>query len=574
MTNDRGARAVAGLNAGLVMVAAIAMSSLLLEHGVGLSPAATRLAWLVDLCCVIAFASLQIAKLWAVPDARRYLSMHKIDFSLVFVLFVGVIAHLGLVQTPEHRYLESRGHPSPLWAFYVGVLQLYLVVIVGLRSTLLHRLFAAMRLHPSQMLVASFLLLVLLGTAVLALPGATRSGEALPLVDALFTATSAVCVTGLVVRDTGTEFAPFGLTAIIAMIQIGGLGMLTLTGALAVFSGRGLRRQEQHSLAQALDVEDPRAMRRMLAEVLVATAAIEAAGALLLYQFWETTLGDPFTRAGWAVFHSVSAFCNAGFALAPRNASLTWFASDFRTLAVIGVLIVLGGVGFRTLQELGRAAVGLFTRRQPRPLSLQSRIALGASGVLIVAGTAGLLALEWRGILSSGSLPVRCLAAVFQSVSLRTAGFNSIELAGMAMPAIVLCSIWMLIGGSPGGTAGGIKTTTLAAVLGWAPGGGGIDPGTRRRALRVAIVYLFSFFAILGLVAALQRGLTGALAFEVASALGTVGLSLGATPQLTVAGKLVICVAMFLGRVGPFALAASLLRRAQDQRGSDGLQVG
>jgi trk system potassium uptake protein TrkH len=473
---------------------------------------------------------------------------------------VQVLAHLGLRRSPEYLYFESRELPSPLRAFYVGVLQVYVVTIVGLRSPLIHRLLVRLRLHPVQVLCVSFAILIALGTFLLALPGASRDGHSLPLVDALFTSTSAVCVTGLVVRDTGTQFGPLGAATLLGLIQAGGLGMLTITAAFAMFGGARLTRDEARLLRQVLEVETERQMRQTFARILVATAVIEGLGALLLWSAWSEIIPDPLTRAGAAVFHSVSAFCNAGFSLFAGHASLTGFASDPRTLGIVAALIVLGGLGFGTLTELWRAALSGI-RRAPAALSRHARWASTSTAALLLAGAAAFYWLESRGALGHLDAPARWLGAVFQSVTLRTAGFNCVDLAGLGLPAAILCIAWMLVGGSPGSTAGGMKTTTAAAAAVGLLRPGWNDRPTFRRASWLALLFLASYGAIGCLLALAQGAWDRRIAFEAASALGTVGLSMGVTAELTLGGKLTLCLAMFAGRVGPLALVASLLPR-------------
>jgi trk system potassium uptake protein TrkH len=270
------------------------------------------------------------------------------------------------------------------------------------------------------------------------------------------------------------------------------------------------------------------------------------------------------------VFHAISAFCNAGFALFPDNASLTALVADLGTVLVIGGLIVAGGLGYGVLAEIGGRAATLW-RRRPHPgavgppgaqraFSRHARWVLWSSGALIVAGALALWLLESQRGLVGLTPRGRWLAALFQSITLRTAGFNTVDLAAFGLPAVVLCIVWMLVGGSPGGTAGGVKTTPAAVGLATLVGRLRGEPRLRRRAARLSLLFVATYVVSCLLAAAAQGEWDRRLAFEVASALGTVGLSLGYTSELSTPAKLVIVLVMFAGRVGPFALAAALLR--------------
>lgn len=527
---------------GMAAAALVGLAAVVAEYG-ALPPA----GWiqplrLTALAAVVAFALLQVIRLLTVEHPLAYLRAHRIDFVLLFVLVVQGLAFAGLADTPEARWLARHGAPSPLLPFYVAVVQVYVVAVVLARSPLLHAALVRIRLRPAQLLVASFAVLIALGTGLLAMPGASRDGVSIGLLDALFTSTSAACVTGLVVRDTGVQFSTFGLAVIAALIQVGGLGILTFTAAFALLDGRGLSRVEARRIARATDADadDVGELRHTLGRVVVGTLVVEAVGAAALYLAWREAFPDPLVRAGQAVFHAVSAFCNAGFALFPGNASLTRFAADPATALAVGGLVVLGGLGFPVLFEL--AGWG-------RPWSRHTRWVLASAAVLIAAGAVLLAVLE-------GMDP---LAAAFQSVTLRTAGFNTVPLGALGLPAVAVCVAWMLVGGAPGGTAGGLKTTTALAALSVPLGRPRVDRGTAHRALRLAAAFLGAFVLLCGAVALAQGGLDRRVVFEVASALATVGLTMDYTPELGTASRLLVCVAMFAGRVGPFALAAAVL---------------
>jgi len=549
------------LDAGLAGAATLALASLVVEYGLPARPVPLDVLRLVDLLCVLAFAGCQLAKLLVVSQPLAYLRSHRLDFALLFVLAAGTLLVAGLRETPEYRYLQREGAPSPLWAFYVALLQAYLFFVVVARSHRLHRLLVRLRLRPAQLLAVSFLTLILIGAVLLALPGASRDGRSIGLVDALFTSTSAVCVTGLVVRDTGSQFSNAGLTAIAGLIQAGGLGILTITASLAVFGGPGLDRRERAAIGEALEIDQVRETRRVLGRIIGTTLLIEAAGALALYVAWHDLLADPLRRAAWAAFHAVSAFCNAGFALFADNASLTAFVGDPGINLTIAILIVLGGLGFSVLADSAGRAWDVLRGRERRRLRRHSRWVLVTTLVLVATGALAFHASERHGVLAGLSGTERWIAAAFQSVTLRTAGFNTVDFAAIGLPAVALCVAWMLIGGSPGSTAGGMKTTTAAVVVASLVRRPRLDAALRGKAARTALAYLGVFLVSTLLLGLLAGSGAAEVPFEVASALGTVGVSMGLTWKLGTAAKLLVSGMMFVGRVGPFVLAAALLNR-------------
>jgi trk system potassium uptake protein TrkH len=541
-------------------VAALAiLLTLIVRQGLRLGAALDPFLALGNAVAVLVFAAAQASKLVVVPDPVAYFRAHRLDFALLFVLVIQLASYAGLRGTAEFRWLERQGADNPLWPLLAASVQAYMVAIVALRSPVVHGLLVSLRLRPAQILVVSFALLIAAGTALLSMPGAAADGRAWSPLDAMFTATSAVCVTGLVVSDMGSQFSSLGAVVLLLLIQAGGLGMLTVTGSFALFGGEGFERCEADALTKAMQVESVQEFGSVLRRIVTATLLFEGLGAVALFAAWAGTIPDVLQRTGWAVFHAVSAFCNAGFALFPTNASLTGAAGTPATLATIGALIVAGGIGFGVLDELGRRFLSRALRRPAPPLSSHARWTLGATALLLVLGTALFWAAERDGTLRSFPAGESWMHAAFQSVTLRTAGFNSVDLAALGAPALALCVVWMLVGGAPGGTAGGMKVTIAASAF--RPSAS--DTAVRRRALLLAAMFLVQYVVVTGALALAQGTLDGRLVFEAASALGTVGLSLGTTPELGTAGKWIICIAMFAGRVGPFVLAASLLPRLE-----------
>lgn len=430
------------------------------------------------------------------------------------------------------------------------------------------------RLTPPQLFVGSFAFLILAGTVGLKTIPGLYTGESLDWLDALFTSTSAVCVTGLIVVDTGTYFTIWGQAYLLLLIQLGGLGMLTFTSLVFIaLGGRLSLRQEALSAGSPLDVGTHRMNpRQLLLDVVRFTLLFETVGALVLYLLWAPSIG--WEEAVWpAVFHSVSAFCNAGFST--FSDSLMSHQSSPIALGTIMVLIIAGGIGFLAWEELYLWRKSRRKRQRFR-LSLHTRIVFAATAVLIFVPWPLFLWLEWHHGLANVSTPDKPANALFLSVTARTAGFNTVDYARVSEAGNFLSILLMSIGGSPGGTAGGLKTTTVAllVILAWSRfrgheiavvGGRSLRKETTDRAVGLAVIAFSVMTAgIFALAITERHGTVGGFLdrmFEAVSAFNTVGLSMGQTSHLTSAGRVVVIGLMFLGRVGPLAVTAALATR-------------
>ncbi|MCA9557015.1 MAG: potassium transporter Trk, partial [Myxococcales bacterium] len=421
----------------------------------------------------------------------------------------------------------------------------------------LDRALDAMLLDPAVTVLATFLGGGLLGTALLALPLATEGGGSLDLIDAAFTAFSAVCVTGLGVVDTPNTFGAFGEATLLVLIQVGGLGIMTLSTAALTFLGRRLSVRHEVTAAQLLQAEDRRTMANVLRRILLVTGIFEGAGAALLtVLFWAG--GDTLGQALWrGVFTAISAFCNAGFAL--QSDSLVGYQTAPLVLLTIGLLIVVGGLGPVVIAACWARG------RHGKRLSVAARVVLWTSLALTLIGFAGFLSFEWRGTLGHLGPVDRVVNALFQSITLRTAGFNSIDLAASHPATLAIMLPLMFVGGSPASTAGGIKTTTIAVLLFLLRASFGnaervqlmgrtLRPETTHKAAAVAFLGFGSVFGTLLMLLATQAMSFHVALFEAVSALGTVGLTIGGTGALDLVGKVIVIVAMFAGRVGPLTL--------------------
>lgn len=440
------------------------------------------------------------------------------------------------------------------------------------------------RVTPPRLLASSFLVLVALGTVGLRLLPGLYTGEPLGWLDALFTATSAVCVTGLIVVDTATYFTPWGQAYILLLIQLGGLGIITFTSLVILSLGRRLSLHQEAASAIGVEVAPDVDFRQLVRSVVVFTFTFELAGALSLYLFWAPRLGWK-DAVGHAAFHSISAFCNAGFST--FSDSLMGFSLSPLTLTVVIVLIVVGGIGFLTMEEI-RLWWGARADRRGYRFSLHSRLVLFTTALLLVAGWLVYTVIEWRYSLAEMPSWARILNGLFMSTTARTAGFNTVDYAQTSEASSFLTILLMSIGGSPGSTAGGIKTTTctVLVVLALSRLRGlrlarvwyrTIPEGTVQRAVGLALVAfglvsIAIFVYTVTEIGVLSRSPTPSsflsYMFEAVSAFNTVGLSMGVTGSLTPTGKGLTILLMYLGRIGPltFASALALRRRREDLR--------
>lgn len=419
---------------------------------------------------------------------------------------------------------------------------------------------------PARLVATSFIGAIAAGTALLAIPQSHAPGVDVGLLDALFTATSAVCVTGLAVVDTGTQFSRFGQVIILILFQLGGLGLLTLGTVLTLVSGARIGYADRLRVQQQVNAFDVGGVLELVQRIVGFVVVFELVGAVGLYPAMarEEGYADGLFHA---VFHSVSAFNNAGFSL--YGDSLTRFVgSPSVTVTIVG-LIVVGGLGFTVLVDLR----GRVRDRSYGHLSLHSRMALTITGVLIVAGTIAVLVLESGNDATIGPLGFgdRLQASLFQGVTPRTAGFNTLDYAAMERPTLAFTMLLMFIGGNPGSTAGGIKTLTVFALLVglWSVVRGRSDHALFGRRISTNTIMRAGVvaFGAVALVGAAFTLLTITepdipfvpLLFETISAFGTVGLSMGATGDLSPVGRLVVIVLMYLGRIGFLTFALALV---------------
>ena len=413
------------------------------------------------------------------------------------------------------------------------------------------------RLSSFQIIILGFAGVILLGALLLMLPLSTKAGCVTPFHEALFTATSAVCVTGLVVQDTGSYWSVFGQTVILTLIQIGGLGVVTVAASFALLSGRRISLMQRSTMQDAISAPKVGGIVRLTRFILRGTFLIELIGALAMLPVFCRDYG---WRGVWmAVFHSISAFCNAGFDIlgteSNRYPSLTGYAGSPVINITIMLLIVIGGIGFLTWDDICENKWQLHRYR------MQSKVILVTTGLLIFLPAVFFFFSDFSALPAEN----RLLASFFQSVTPRTAGFNTVDLPAMSGASLGVMILLMLIGGSPGSTAGGMKTTTLAVLLSNAAAtfrqrdsaqffGRRVDGSAVKTAATILTMYLALFFGGGVFISVYEDLPLSSCLYEAASAVGTVGLTLGITPQLHIPSQMVLIALMYLGRVGGLTL--------------------
>lgn len=585
----------------------LGVTGLILEYGfvrydpttgipVSVSPVSHAILLYVQYGAILCFIAVLLLKMIFLPNRIEFFKEHVVEI----ILSLGAVVGMAMSFPARH----------PNWlhlGLMIYLVILLLIVFVKFNSWLIQTI-----VYPARATLLGFALAIFSGALLLSLPCSTYSnrftGFANNFVDNLFTATSAVCVTGLTVRDTASDFTPFGQLVILLLVQIGGLGIIIFGTVFSILLGRQVSLQETSLAMDIYSQRDAGQIRRVVKFIILFTLLIEAIGAAFMYSMWPgSDVGDKIYKS---IFHSVSAFCNAGFTL--QKDSLISLEKHWQIYGVIAPLILLGGIGFPVIANVIAVAkfrIGRFWRndysaytgidldffRMTR-LNLQSKIVLMTTFLLIVSGVAIIFLLEtpkqqqrWgrtvqyeditirdsQNVLRNHSWPQRLLDACFLSVSSRTAGFNSVEMeSGKLEPGTFMTVIsLMIIGGSPASTGGGIKTVTFALLLATIIAtlrhrsnvniyNRTIDFSLIRRALVVVLIFFTLVWTLtLALLLAQPQMPFMELLFESSSACATVGLSMGITPNLGLAGRLLLILGMFAGRLGPLTLLFAMAGR-------------
>ncbi|HOA29303.1 MAG: potassium transporter Trk [Candidatus Cloacimonetes bacterium] len=453
--------------------------------------------------------------------------------------------------------------------FFLLIRQTWFIVQYLLFRAFEGRLYKALTNNPPVSLMLSFAFVILIGTVLLMLPAASVSGRVTPPVDALFTATSATCVTGLIVYDTGSYFSLFGQLVILALIQIGGLGIMTISTAFALIMGQRLTLKLESVMYSVMGKNTQFDLFQLIKSVVLVTAIIEISGAILLFFVFSGSM-NPAAAMYSSIFHSISAFCNAGFSL---------FQDSFISLVdnpllnfTITLLIILGGLGFAVLIDVYRYVIKV---DKVRKLNLHSKIVLSATFILLLIGFVAIYWAESHGTMQGFTISRRVMSSWFQSVTMRTAGFNTIDFSTIKPATVLVSLVLMFIGASPGSTGGGVKTTTFAVLLLSVTSmlrgrkelslfNRKISLSNHREATSLITLAALIVFVVIFILLMVEGKAFDKIIFEAISAFGTVGLSMGITAQLSIVGKLLITMLMYIGRIGPLTMIYALsLRKVQ-----------
>ncbi len=581
----------------------VGISGLVLEHGfvrpdpvTGLPTSTVSIPKEIlhtgEYIAIICFVIALWVELLSNPERIRFLKEHLVELILSILSICGIYIILKESKIPFG--LRS----SEL----IMGLKIYLVLQLIIVFAKFNTWFIQSILHPARGIVIGFAMVILVGAFLLSLPCASYKdnfpGFGHNFVENLFTATSAVCVTGLIVRDTATEYTPFGQLVIMTLIQLGGLGIIIFGTIFAILVGRQISLKEASLVKDLYSEQALGQIGKIVKFIIFTTLAIEAIGAILLSNLWKDL--PIYQRTFKSIFHSISAFCNAGFALQSDN--MIKYANQWETYAVMLPLIVIGGLGFPVLLNLFQVIKSKFVSRPAHPdldlfrvvgLTLHTKVVLITTAFLIVIGTIGIFLIEYPypkhrwgkkieyedkaikqnpAVMQNHPFAQRILDSLFLSVSARTAGFNTVDTSSgnLKHGTLLFIIALMFIGGSPASTAGGIKTVTFALLLATVYSAlrrrprvemfkRTIDTPIVRRAIVVAVLFFVLVWVVwLALLIVQPKVNPFDLLFEAVSACGTVGYSTGITPHLNLAGRIVIIIAMFVGRLGPLTLLFSL----------------
>ncbi|ANT65656.1 MULTISPECIES: TrkH family potassium uptake protein [Prosthecochloris] len=582
----------------VMLLAFPAVFSLVAEYGFYLSPEEVSRIQLLDLAILWVFAICGFVKLLLVVDKAEYFRSHWADVLILFL--ISFLLFFPQQITAFMHSIIPGVLARDIAKIYIVLTQVMLFMALVPPGIRYSQRLMSLNIQPAVLIIFSFLLFIVLGTFFLLLPRASVTGS-LSLIDALFMSTSAVCVTGLAVVNPAEDLTLFGQGVIMVLIQLGGLGIMTMTTFFAYIvgsSGSGLK--EYATLQTLLGEESLGKIRSTVFQVVLFAFSIELAGALLLFmRFDEFAFASVYDQLFFALFHSISAFCNAGFSLWSENLMASEVIMDMPVLTLIMVLIILGGLGFPVIANINAVVTHRLRMRFTREpsdelvvenaesihalrqeklrerkvrLSLHSKLVLFVSALLIILGTFGVFLLERHGVFAGMSLQWQLFYSLFHSVSARTAGFNTVDIGAFSMPALFFLALFMWVGASPGSTGGGIKTTTLALALlnifAIVSGRNRIEL-FRKQVPAAAVVKAFStvilsvFYIALALFVLLltEPFSFRELLFEIVSAVGTVGLSTGITAGLSSAGKLVVVFSMFVGRIGLLSVMSAVIRQ-------------
>lgn len=495
--------------------------------------------------------------------------------NLIEIAVVATFITLFIAGKYYHFFIEQfAGHDTPVKIIVAVCVFDLLKVFARLKKVMFF--LNSLTKHPPQTILFSFFTVIIIGTILLMMPIATQDYSRIGFINALFTSTSATCVTGLVVLDTATRFSDFGKSVIMCLIQVGGLGIMILAYFTAFIVGRKMTYQDNVAMSYMIDEEDTRRLKDGIKAIVLMTFSFELVGAGMLFPKFLGSQGSILSGIFYSVFHAISAFCNAGFSLFTDN--LEQFKASPTVNFVIAGLIIAGGISFAVMANVFghvRSKCEKKILRQSKKtenLKLNTKIVLSVTGILLLLGTLLVYKMEHQPSLLEYSMPTQYMMAFFQSVTLRTAGFNTMDISSLQSATYAFMIIFMFIGGASGSCAGGIKVNTVGVI--WSFMKSIFNRRERvvlfKHSVSKDLVIQAFTVAFLGLgvvsIGAFILSLTEnveftKIVFETTSAFGTVGLSTGITPELSWMGKVVVAAVMFIGRLGPITVIAALSQK-------------
>jgi len=541
----------------------IAFVSLFLKYGFHLSDIWITNLLIVDEIIAAFFVVTLLLKFFISDTKWNYVKQSPFEFGLLLLFLVSIIFE-EIISIEDPHILIKKATTNSFIKLYFVIIQIYIVFNGFIALAKIKDKWLFYSLNPARILMVSYVIVVLTGMAMLKLPKATYEG--ISWIDAFFTSTSAVCITGLSTVNITQVFTFEGEVVILLLIQLGGLGIITLTSFIALFIQQGFRLRDQIIVQEILDNENLSSLASILKAIVSITIISELIGAVGLYFSWGNLGLSESERVFHSVFHSVSAYCNAGFSTFSNGFETAGYQFNSMSLITIMLLIVFGGLGFYTYSNIFHIGEIKFFRK--KVLTLQTKVILIGTLVLILFGATMIWITQYE---QWKSLPVgeQVLKSFFLSITSRTAGFSMVSIGELAIPTLMMVILLMYIGGAPNSTSGGIKVTTvmalLAALVAFVRGKTRVEIGWNtlpmrivRRAFIVFMVSILLIFIVLFVLTWTEEQAFLDILFEIVSAFGTVGLSRGITPDLSVTGKLLIAAVMFAGRIGLFSFAIAM----------------
>ncbi|MBU1078627.1 MAG: TrkH family potassium uptake protein [Spirochaetes bacterium] len=558
------------LNTLIFVILLLGILSLFLEYGIPKSRLTGLIIVMLDFSVLALFLLDVILNFIQAEIKTKFLKNNLFDIIVLFILVLIFIynRYISFLMKSQDLEVLSRN--------IIIIRNIFLLIKIFSRVRKLNYFLKKIASHPAQTIIFSFMSVIILGAILLMMPFSSADKSHLGILNALFTSTSAVCVTGLIVVDTAGKFSVYGKLIIMFLIQIGGLGIMILSYFSGFMMGKKYSLEDKMIMSYMLNEQEMKNLSKTLLNIIIITITIELAGAALLFNFFKGILGFNMKAVFYSIFHSISAFCNAGFAL--FSDSFESFKSDALLTLTISFLIIMGGLSFNVINNLIKNLSSNLKRKIfQRPvdlvkINLNTRVVLIVTALLIVSGMLIIYGFELKNSLVPFDLKTGYLSAFFQSVTLRTAGFNTINFAALNGYTYLMMILFMFIGAGSGSTAGGIKVNTVAVIFAYIRSmlKGQDDVVLFKQSIAkdlinkaFLIIFLFALSAFLStlILTITEKFHLIQILFEVVSAIGTVGLSTGITAGLSEAGKLVIIFLMFIGRLGPLTIVSALSRR-------------